>query len=99
MHASSTSTQCRTGVSLPLCRCVMHPMLADTITVGWSWFIWPRLAVAQRTGQLRIQDRVRTGGAAAQMGLALRLLHAETQRAGSFQRRRAASVHAGACDV
>ena len=30
--ASSTSTQCRTGVAVPVCRCWMQPMFADTMT-------------------------------------------------------------------
>lgn len=39
--SSSTSTQCRTGVAVPLCKCVMQPILAETITSGC---IWSRLA-------------------------------------------------------
>jgi predicted signal transduction protein with EAL and GGDEF domain len=33
---SRTSTQWRTGTSVPLCRCVMQPMLADTMVSGAS---------------------------------------------------------------
>ncbi len=32
--SSSTSTQCRTGVPVPLCRWVMQPMLAERIMSG-----------------------------------------------------------------
>ena len=32
--ASSNSIQCLTGTPLPLCRCVMQPMLADAMTLG-----------------------------------------------------------------
>ena len=39
--SSSSSTQCRTGVAVPLCKWVMQPMLAETIVSG---FISPRLA-------------------------------------------------------
>ncbi len=41
--SSSTSTQCRTGVAVPLCRCVMQPMLALAITAGRSSSRWPSL--------------------------------------------------------
>ena len=34
--SSSTSIQCFTGVVVPVCRCWMQPMLADTITCGAS---------------------------------------------------------------
>ncbi len=41
--SSSTCTQWRTGVSVPLCRCVMQPMLAEVMTVGSSACRWPSL--------------------------------------------------------
>jgi hypothetical protein len=34
--SSSTSTQCRTGVVVPVCRCWMQPMLADTMACACS---------------------------------------------------------------
>ena len=43
MAASSTSTQCLTGVPVPLCRWVMQPMLADTMVCGCSACRWPSL--------------------------------------------------------
>jgi hypothetical protein len=33
--ASSTSTQWRTGVAVPLCKCVMQPMFAETMVSGF----------------------------------------------------------------
>ena len=56
-------------------------MFADTITVGCELVQMAQLAVAQRIGQLGLQDGVGTGRAAAQMGFVLRHLHVETQRA------------------
>lgn len=40
---SSTCTQWRTGVAVPLCRCVMQPMLAEVMTVGSSACRFPSL--------------------------------------------------------
>ena len=33
-NSSTSSIQCVTGVSVPACRCVMQPMLAETIRAG-----------------------------------------------------------------
>ena len=41
--SSTTSIQCRTGVAVPLCRCVMQPMLAETMVSGASSSRWPSL--------------------------------------------------------
>ena len=43
MAASSTSTQCCTGVLVPLCRWVIQPILADTITSLFTAAKWPSL--------------------------------------------------------
>ena len=45
--SSSTSTQCRTGVAVPLCRCWMQPMLAETMACGLQRRQLAELAVAQ----------------------------------------------------
>ena len=45
--SSSTSTQCRTGVVVPVCRCWMQPMLAETMVCGCSAARSRELAVAQ----------------------------------------------------
>ena len=41
--SSSTSIQCRTGTSVPLCRCVMQPTLALRMALGVSASRWPSL--------------------------------------------------------
>ena len=41
--SSRTSIQCRTGVAVPLCRCWMQPMLAETIASGASSSRWASL--------------------------------------------------------
>ena len=41
--ASSNSTQCFTGVCVPLCKWVMQPMLAETMTSGFISFRFPSL--------------------------------------------------------
>ena len=46
--SSTTSTQCRTGTRLPLCRCGMQPTLAETMVSGSSASQMGELAVAQR---------------------------------------------------
>lgn len=41
--SSSTSIQCRTGVAVPVCRCWMQPMLADTMVSSALGARWPSL--------------------------------------------------------
>ena len=68
--SSSTSTQCRTGVAVPLCRCWMQPMLAETMACGLQRLQLRQLAVAQLVGQLGLQHAVGAGRAAAQVAFA-----------------------------
>ena len=41
--SSSTSTQCITGVAVPVCRCWIHPILALTMACGANAARWPSL--------------------------------------------------------
>ena len=68
--SSSTSTQCRTGVAVPLCRCVMQPMLAEMIACGCSSPRWPSLRSRSWVRDLGLQHRVGAGRAAAQVRFA-----------------------------
>ena len=51
--SSSTSTQWRTGVAVPLCRCWMQPMLAETMVAGAS---------SSRFASLRSRSAVASSG-------------------------------------
>lgn len=41
--SSTTSTQCLTGIWVPLCKCWMQPMLADTIACTFKGSRLPSL--------------------------------------------------------
>ena len=67
--SSTTSIQWRTGVVVPLCRCWMQPMFAETIVAASSASRCAELAVAQARRELGLQHRVRPCRAAAQVRL------------------------------
>ena len=101
---SSTSIQCRTGVVVPLCRCGMQPMLAETI--AWARAppggracgraaAWPaRAAAANRcrpsrsTGALRSAARARRSRARADASRRRRAAAGRAAGAGRMERDR-----------
>ncbi len=68
--SSSTSTQWRTGTSVPLCKCTMQPILADKSRRRRHCVVQCfQFAIAQGFGDHGLQHRVGARRAAAQVGL------------------------------
>ena len=94
----ATSIQCRTGVVVPLCRCWMQPMLAETMVDRRQLGEVRQLAVAQRVGELGLEHRVRSGRAAAEVRLRWwRRARRSRARRSRSRRRRARAGHAATC--
>ena len=75
---SSSSTVCTIGMAVPRAICVMQPILPVAMTSGLVALDIGDLAVAQRAGDLRLQDVVGAGRAAADVAFR-HVLHREAR--------------------
>ena len=96
--SSSTSIQCRTGVAVPLCRCWMQPMFAETIAAGSSASRWPSLRSRRRVAMSGCSTEYVPAEPQHRCASLARDAHVEAERrAAPSRRRRAAAGRAAAC--
>ena len=77
--SSTSSTQCRTGVAVPLCRCWMQPTLADDDDLRLGARRDGRACGRAAGRHLGLQHRVGAGRAAAEVALVRRQAHVEAE--------------------